>query len=242
MVVSGETYMVSSSARVATSTPNRRFIPFEPIRLLVVESHPITRSGLARLAAGEADIVPVGETGSAAEALALIAALRPDVVSLGIGLDDTSGLELARQLRDRYADLGIVILTSLSEDSVMFQALDTGASALVNKSASVAEVMAAIRHAAASPHHFSASGLSAALSRRTNPPQQIVLSRRENEVLLLLQAGNSVPQIAAALFVSLSTAKTYVARIYDKLGARSRSQALMSAVRHGLIDPRVPAA
>ncbi len=217
--------------------------PSVRIRLMVVESHPITRAGLAKLADGEPDMISVGEADSGARALELLAACRPDVVSLGIALPDISGLQLARDLRDRYPRLGIVILTSLSEDSVMFQALDTGASALVNKSASVAEVMAAIRHAAASPHRFSASGLGAALSRRASAPQRIVLSRRENEVLMLLHAGNSVPQIAATLFVSLSTAKTYVARIYDKLGAKSRSQALMSAVRHGLIDlTRLPAA
>jgi DNA-binding NarL/FixJ family response regulator len=213
------------------------------IRLLVVESHPIIRFGLAKLAESEPDIVSVGETGSGAQALELLATARPDVVSLGTTLDDSSGLRLARDLRDRHSNLGIVLLTSRSEDSVMFQALDTGVSALVSKVDSVAEIMAAIRHAAASPHRFSASGLSAALTRRANAPQRVVLSRRENEVLLLLHAGNSVPQIATALFVSLSTAKTYVARIYDKLGAKTRSQALMSAVRHGLIDlARVPAA
>ncbi|MDQ1731204.1 MAG: hypothetical protein QOK10_1363 [Pseudonocardiales bacterium] len=207
------------------------------IRLVVVESHPVTRSGLARLADCEGDILSVGETGLGTEALTLIEAVRPDVVSVGVTLDDMTGLQLARQLRDRRADLGIVILTERGDDDeVMFRALDTGASALVGKDASVAEIIEAIRHSAVSPLSFSANGLGAAMHRRTHAPQPVVLSKRESEVLLLLYAGKSVPQIAATLYVSLSTAKTYVARLYDKLEATSRTQALIAAVRRGLID------
>jgi DNA-binding NarL/FixJ family response regulator len=210
--------------------------PPRTIRLLVAESHPVTRSGLARLAEGEHDMITVGETGSGEEALRIIEREGPDVVSLGVLLDDMSGLQLARDLRDRHANLGIVILTDQGHDDVMFRALENGVSAFVSKNAPVAEILGAIRHAAVAPNSFSASGLGQALYRKTHAPQRMTLSKREHEVLLLLHEGNSVPQIAKRLFVSMSTAKTYVARLYEKLGATNRSQALMTAVRQGLID------
>jgi DNA-binding NarL/FixJ family response regulator len=225
----------SSAAETKTGAESLPVMAARRIRMLVVDRHPITRYGLIRLADSETDICAVGETGSASEALGLVAALRPDVVSLGMLLDDENGMALARELRDRYAGLGLVILTSQVDDAVMFDALDTGVSAVVGKHAPVTEVAAAIRHAAVAPQTFSATGLSAALTRRAETSQQVALSKREHEVLTLLHAGKSVPQIAATLFVSLSTAKTYVARLYEKLGVTNRSQALMTAVRRGLI-------
>ena len=206
------------------------------VRLLIVDGHPVIRSGLARVADGQPDLEVVGEAGTVADALHMADALTPDVVSVGITLLDGSGLELARELRDRYADLGIVILTSKGEDDVLFRALETGASAFVSKQAALAEVLAAIRHAAVAASSFSAVGLAQALRRRQAIPERLVLSPREREVLGLLQEGRSVPSIAATLYISRSTAKTYVARLYEKLGATNRATALMAAVRLGMVD------
>jgi DNA-binding NarL/FixJ family response regulator len=103
-----------TSATSATETP---------VRLLIVDGHPVTRWGLARIADDQPGLQIAGETGSAAEALRLAAVLDVDVVTIGIGLCDGNGLDLARELRDRYADLGIVILTSRGEDDVLFRAL-----------------------------------------------------------------------------------------------------------------------
>src|SRR6185437_10970340 len=103
------------------------------------------------------------------------------------------------------------------DDSVLFRALDRGASAFVSKHADAAEILAAIRHSAAAAWSFSASGLAQALRRRAQQPQS--LSAREFQVLELLRDGRSIPQVASRLHLSLSTAKTYVARLYEKLGA-----------------------
>jgi DNA-binding NarL/FixJ family response regulator len=207
-----------------------------PVRLLIVDGHPVIRWGLARIADNQPDLELVAETGSAAEALHLAATLAPDVVSIGTSLLDGNGLGLARELRDRYADLGIVILTSRGEDDVMFRALETGASAFVSKLASLSEIVAAIRHSAVAASSFSAAGLAQALRRRQESTDVPMLSPREREVLFLLQDGHSVPAIAEALYISLSTAKTYVARLYEKLGATNRATAVMAAVRAGLVQ------
>jgi DNA-binding NarL/FixJ family response regulator len=207
-----------------------------PIRLAVVDGHTLTRYGLRQLISAHPDIEIVAECASAADAPGTLAAARPDVVTVDVALPDGDGMRLARELRDRYADLGIVILTSQGQDDVLFRALETGVSAFVAKTAPVTEVLVAIRHAAVAASSFTASGLAVALSRRRVVQDRLALSPRETEVLRLLRDGLSIPAIALAMFISQSTAKTYVARLYDKLGAANRAQALMTAVHYGLIS------
>ncbi|MDX6292132.1 MAG: hypothetical protein QOH50_1207, partial [Kribbellaceae bacterium] len=157
-----------------------------------------------------------------------------------VALPDADGMRLARDLRDRYADLGIVLLTSNCEDDILFRALETGVSAFVSKSAPNAEVLAAIRHARVAATSFTATGLASAVVRRGRPIGPLALSPRETEVLARLAEGMSVPAIARSMFVSPSTAKTYVARLYEKLGASNRAQAIMTALRLDLIQHQVP--
>jgi DNA-binding NarL/FixJ family response regulator len=212
--------------------------PVPPARLVIVDAHPVTRLGLALMVNGQPGLLTVGEAGSAAEAIGLISDVRPDVVTIGLSLPDRPGLELAAELRDRFEGLGIVIFTARGEDDVLFRALETGASAFVSKTASSPEILGAIRHAAVAASSFSSRGLAAALRRRQLAPALPALSERERQVLGLLLAGFSVPDLAIKLHISASTAKTYVARLYDKLGANSKSQALLTAVRLGLVDSR----
>lgn len=195
-----------------------------PIRLAVIDGHTLTRYGLRELVAQHPDIELVAECGSAADAQRVLEAARPDVVTVEVDLPDGDGLRLARDLRDRYAGLG-----------VLFRALETGVSAFVGKTAPVEEMLAAIRHAAVAASSFTASGLAVALARRQTAQERLALSPRETEVLGLLGDGLSIPAIAMRMFISQSTAKTYVARLYEKLGAANRAQALMTAIHYGLI-------
>jgi DNA-binding NarL/FixJ family response regulator len=207
-----------------------------PIHLGIVDGQTLVRYGLRELIAQHSDIEVVAECPSAAEAPDMVAAVRPDVVTVDVLLPDGDGLRLARELRDRDADLGIVVLTSQQDDDVLFRALDCGVSAFVTKAAPLAEVLSAIRHAAVAASCFTAAGLAMAVARRRATQDRLALSPREAEVLRLLHEGLSVPAIAMEMFISVSTAKTYVARLYEKLGAASRAQALMTAMHHGLIQ------
>ena len=206
-----------------------------PIRLAIIDGHTLTRYGLCELAARHSDIEIVAECRSAADAPRMIAEAQPEVVTVEVSLPDGDGLQLAREFRDRHAGLGIVVLTSQHEDDVLFRALETGVSAFVAKTAPLEEMLAAIRHAAVAASSFTASGLAVALARRRTVQDRLALSPREGEVLRLLRDGLSIPAIALAMFISQSTAKTYVARLYDKLGAANRAQALMTAMHYGLI-------
>jgi DNA-binding NarL/FixJ family response regulator len=207
-----------------------------PIHLGIVDGHTLIRFGLRELVSQHSDIEIAAECQSAAEARTMVAAARPDVLTIDVVLPDGDGLRLAREFRDRYADLGIVMLTSQPEDDVLFRALENGVSAFVAKTAPLEEVLGAIRHAAVAASSFTASGLATAVARRRAMQDRLMLSPRETEVLRLLHDGLSVPAIALEMFISVSTAKTYVARLYEKLGAANRAQALMAAMHHGLIQ------
>ncbi len=206
------------------------------IRLLVIDGHTLHRFGLIQLVAQQPDIETVGEACTAAASLPLIASLRPDVVTLDVALPDRNGLTFARELRERLPDLGIVVLTSVGEDCALFRAMESGVSAFILKTATTTEITTAIRHAAVASSSFTAPGLVGALSRLRTSRDRSPLSRRETDILGMLQHGLSIPEAGRALHVSTSTAKTYVARLYDKLGANNRSQALMAAVGLNLIE------
>jgi DNA-binding NarL/FixJ family response regulator len=209
-----------------------------PIRLAIVDGQTLIRYGLRELVAHHSDIEIVAECQSAGETLPMLAATHPDVVTVDVALPDGDGLRLARELRDIYASLGIVMLTSKHEDDILFRALETGVSAFVPKTAPLDEVLAAIRHAAVAAASFTASGLAMAVARRRSMQDRFALSPRETQVLNLLHEGLSIPVIAHEMYISVSTAKTYVARLYEKLGAANRAQALMTALHHGLINYR----
>jgi len=206
------------------------------IRLMIVDEHPLVRWALRQIAADQPDVVVVSEAWNAPDATSQMLAYKPNVITIDCSQNNSDGWVLTRELRDLYPELGIVVLTATGSDEELFRALDTGASAFVSKSAPIQEIMSAIRHSAFSSAAFSAAGLGPALRRRRETTQRTNLSAREHQILLLLHDGLSVPMIAKELFVSLSTAKTYVARLYEKLSARNRAQALMAAVRLGLFD------
>jgi DNA-binding NarL/FixJ family response regulator len=204
------------------------------IRLAIIESHTLVRYGLRDLVSRHPDIEIVAECASAAEVAQELSAARPDVVTVAVNPPNGDGLRLARELRDSHPGLGIVVLTCRDDKDVLFRALEAGASAFVGKTAPAEEILAAIRHSAVAASSFTASGLASALTRRREA-DQLALSAREMEVLTLLRDGLSIPAIAMRMYISYSTAKTYVARLYQKLGATNRAQALMAAVQHGLL-------
>jgi DNA-binding NarL/FixJ family response regulator len=209
------------------------------IRVLVVDPHPLIRWGLAHLGAGREGLTVVGDAAGADDALTLAATLAPDVVIHDDSLDRGGARPLAAQLRAAHSDLGIVVLSADGSDHSLFRALEAGASAFVAKTAPIDEVVSAIRAAAVAPNAFAAADLEAAVQRRQAATSSLALSAREQQILFLLHDGLSVPEIAAELYLSLSTTKTYVARAYEKLGARNRAQALMAAVHRGLFTGQV---
>ena len=161
-------------------------------------------------------------------------ASEPDVVVVDINLGEGNGIDLVRRLRAGSDTIGLVVLTMYDGDEHLFNALEAGASAFVLKNAPSDDVASAVRQAAVSPTAFTANDLAGAMRRRMQGPA-VQLTPREDEILQLLASGMSVAQVSAALFISQSTAKTHMSKLYDKLDASNRTQAVMAAVRLGLL-------
>lgn len=204
--------------------------------VLLVDDHELIRQGLARAFEREEGLEVVGQAGTVAEALAAYDDLLPDVVVTDLQLPDGTGLDIVRSVRGRNAKAGLVVLTMHAGDDQIFAAMEAGASAFVGKDSRASEVIGAARHASVSPRTFLCAGLSAAMMRRASAPAAPRLSAREQEVLELLADGLGTGEIAGKLYMSESTVKTHITHIYQKLGAANRAQALVTAMRLGLLD------
>lgn len=208
--------------------------------VLLIDDHELIRQGLARAFERDDAMTVVGQAGSVAEGLAAIEELAPDVVVTDLQLPDGHGLDVVRAVRADDAVTGLVVLTMHAGDEHIFAAMEAGASAFVGKDSKAAEVVSAAKHAAVAPRTFLCAGLSAAMMRRASTPSTPKLSGREVEVLGLLADGLGTSEIAGRLYLSESTAKTHITHIYQKLGAANRAQALVTAMRLGMLDHLSP--
>ena len=210
------------------------------IRVLLIDDHELIRQGLARAFERDQETTVVGQAGSVRAGVEAYRELTPDVVVTDLELPDGHGLDVVRAVRDGGDEVGIVVLTMHASDEQIFAAMEAGASAFVGKESKATEVVSAARHAAVAPRTFLCAGLSAAMVRRATAPAAPRLSGREAEVLALLADGLGTGEIASNLYMSESTAKTHITHIYQKLGAANRAQALVAAMRQGLLDHAAP--
>ena len=204
--------------------------------VLLVDDHELIRQGLARAFERDAEMTVVGQAGNVADGVAAWKSLQPDVVVTDLQLPDGHGLDVVRAIRGTSDVTGVVVLTMHAGDDQIFAAMEAGASAFVGKDTRATEVVSAAKHAAVAPRTFLCAGLSQAVMRRATSPAPPKLSGREAEVLGLLAEGLGTGEIASSLYMSESTAKTHITHIYQKLGAANRAQALVTAMRLGMLD------
>ncbi len=209
--------------------------------VLLVDDHELIRDGLSGVFSAQPDMEVLGAARNVAEAMELYDRGQPDVVVTDLQLPDGTGLDVVRRVRRETDKVGLVVLTMHAGDDQIFAAMEAGASAFVGKDAPSTEVVKAARHAAVSPRSFLCAGLTQAMVRRTTGASAR-LSEREHDVLVLLADGLSAAEIAPRLHLSESTVKSHVARIYQKLGAANRAQALVTAMRIGLLSSINPIA
>ena len=190
------------------------------ISILLVDDHELIRSGLGAVLDLEPDMDVVGTAGSVAEAIIAFDRLQPKVVVADLQLQDGTGLDIVRTVRKKNDTTGLIVLTMHSGDDQIFAAMQAGASGFVGKDAPATEVIKAARHAAVSPKAFVCAGLVGAMMRRRSG-EMTSLTEREHDVLLLLAEGLNAAAIGAKLYLSESTTKSHIARIYQKLGPRT---------------------
>jgi len=217
--------------RTATGTGSRR------IRLILADDHRMLRDGL-RLSMEDAGFDVVGEAGDGEEAARMVSALNPDVVLMDVTMPLLDGIEATRLVRQRSPGTQVIMLTMHGESDVMARAIQAGATGYLVKDCSTEEIAAAVRMAADGGGTLSSELASSMLAEVQRPAAQAgetVISAREEEVLQLVADGLSLPEVAAELYISLKTVKNHLASIYGKLDARDRTQAVLRAVRMGII-------
>jgi two-component system response regulator NreC len=211
------------------------------IRVLIVDDHPVVRSGLRRVIDAESDIQTVGEAGDADRAVFEAIENKPDVVVLDVMMPNKSGIEGLPALLQAVPDAKVLILSMQDDPRYVREAFDAGASGYVLKDAADNEVVGAIRAVAAGERYVHPSlgaKLFTAESEQRRRAEQDPLSEREREVLHLLALGHTNQEIAKTLFISVRTAETHRAHIMQKLHLGSRAELVRYALAEGLLDPQ----
>jgi DNA-binding NarL/FixJ family response regulator len=211
------------------------------IRVLLVDDHRLLRESLERALRDEGFDV-VGQAANGADAVHLAAELEPDVVLLDVTMPVMGGVDAAAAIHSARHETRIVMLTMHADASVVADALRAGACGYLTKDSSTDDIAGAIRLAAngetAVSPELAASMLGELrrLGQAADGEDDRQITKREEEVLQLVADGLSTPEVAAALFISQKTVKNHLAAIYQKLDARDRTQAVVRAVRMGIIS------
>jgi DNA-binding NarL/FixJ family response regulator len=213
------------------------------IRVVLADDQPLIRAGLRRLIEQTPDIDVAGEAGTGAEAVQLARDTDPDVVVMDIRMPGMDGIEATQMITVGDGHARVLVLTTFDDDDCVYGALRAGASGFMVKDMALADILAAIRVVAAGDAMI-APGVTRRLieqfARGPRPgrtPQALTgITGREREVLRLVGLGMSNAEIAAALYITAGTAKTHVARLLAKLGARDRVQLVITAYQAGLLD------
>ncbi|MDQ4133836.1 MAG: response regulator transcription factor [Actinomycetota bacterium] len=205
------------------------------VSVVIADDHRMLREGLCR-SLEEQGLRVTGEAANGAEAVKLAGELRPDVILMDVTMPVVDGVEATRLVRRHVPECQVVMLTMHADREVMARAIQAGAVGYLVKDCSADDVVEAVRMAASgdtvSPEL--ASSMLAEVQRSADEGPAVI-SSREEEVLQLVADGLSLPEVAERLYISVKTVKNHLASIYQKLDARDRTQAVLRAVRMGII-------
>lgn len=209
----------------------------KPIRVMIVDDHPMVRRGLAAFLKASSGLQYVGEAGDGQEALLLCDRFQPDVILMDLVMPAMSGAAAARAIRARCPRVQIIALTSFQEKELVREALEAGAISYLLKNVTADELASAIRAAWAGRSTLAPEAMQALVQTASEEPAPgFDLTAREREVLALMVQGLSNPDIAERLVVTRSTAKAHVSSILSKLGVTNRAEAISLALRHHLVS------
>ena len=205
------------------------------VRIFLLDDHEVVRRGVADLLRSEPGFEIVGEASTAAEAVARIPALKPDVAVLDVRLPDGNGVEVCREVRSRVPELACLMLTSFADDEALFDAIMAGAAGYVLKQVRGVELVDGVRRVAAGQSLLDPSVTSRVLERLRKAPEEderfAGLSEQERKILSLLSEGMSNREIAAEMFLAEKTVKNYVSNLLAKMGMQRRTEAAVYAAR-----------
>ncbi len=218
-------------AMVGAATP-------EKVRVVVGDDHPLFREGVVRALSLSGSVNVVGEADDGSAALELIKAHKPDVALLDYRMPGMDGAQVAAAVRSYELPTRVLLISAHDESAIVYQALQQGAAGFLLKDSTRTEIVKAVLDCAKGRDVVAPSlvgGLAGEIRQRAAPSAP-VLSAREREVLNRIARGQSIPAIAAELYVAPSTVKTHVQRLYEKLGVSDRAAAVAEAMRQKLLD------
>ena len=199
-----------------------------PVRVFLMDDHEVVRRGLKDLLEAEGEFEVVGEAGTAAQALARVPALNPQVAVLDVRLPDGDGITVCRELRSRLPELACLMLTSFSDDEALFDSIMAGASGYLLKQVGGTDLVGAVRTVAAGGSLIDPKLTAAVMGRlRSGGPKDplAALTAQERRILDLIGEGLTNRQIGERLFLAEKTVKNYVSSLLAKLGIERRVQA-----------------
>ncbi|RHW36596.1 DNA-binding response regulator [Lysinibacillus yapensis] len=210
------------------------------IRVLIADDHHVVRRGLLFFLKTQKDIEVVGEAKNGVEAVELSAALKPDIVLMDLVMPEMDGIQATKQIKTKWPDIHILMLTSFSDKDHVLPAIQAGAAGYQLKDIEPDELVNSIRQIIKGEHilHPAATTqLEETLREEENLPHvKNPLTPRERDVLAELTKGKSNREIASSLFVTEKTVKTHISNIFAKLEVQDRTQAALYAVKHGLTE------
>ncbi|MBI2846206.1 MAG: response regulator transcription factor [Chloroflexi bacterium] len=214
---------------------------YKRLKVLIGDDHQVVREGLRMILGLRDDIQVVGEASDGHEVIALAEALRPDVILMDLRMSSMNGVEATKHIKDLYPEMGVIVLTGFGNDEYVFQSLEAGADGFLLKDASPEELTEAIRRVAQGESMVTPSILRRVLDRVYQSPQhpeELVehLTKRELEILAALAQGMRNAEIAQELHITERTVKTHLSHIFAKIQARGRVEAILYALREGLVE------
>ena len=212
------------------------------IRVLICDDQAIARHGLQMILASAPDLKVVGQAQDGQEAVELTAQLAPDVVLMDLKMPRLNGVQATRRIRSQFPDVQVLVLTTYDADEWVFDAIRAGANGYILKDTPPDQLLSAIRDAAEGKTPVDPAVAGKLFKRVADKPvpqtDALVepLSDRELEIVQLMAGGLTNAEIGAALFLSEGTIRNYISTILGKLGVKDRTQAVVTAIRYGLID------
>jgi DNA-binding NarL/FixJ family response regulator len=203
-----------------------------PIKIVLADDHPLTRSGIAEYLKRESSLELLGEAEDGVKAWQLIQDLKPDVVLLDIRMPGLAGVSVAQKVKEAGLPTATIMLTSYDAQQYVMASLRAGAKGFVLKTVSPKELTTAIATVARGGLYLDPE-VASVMGERDFDPEQ--LSVREREVLVLAAKGLSSKEVAGKLFISERTVQTHLASIYDKLGSKNKTEALLLALKYGVV-------
>ena len=206
----------------------------QPIRVLLVDDHPVVRAGIEGILSSQPDIEVAGEASDGLEAISLNQTLRPDVILMDLQMPEMDGATAIKAIREQANPPHILVLTTYDTDADIVQAIQAGATGYLLKDTPREDFFAAVRQVAQGEAVLTPVVASRLMAHMRAPAEE-QLSERELEVLALVAQGHSNQDIAKQLHISAATVKTHLIHIYGKLGVNDRTAAVTTALEKGIL-------